>query len=459
MRVVCSICKKTYANKYSLAAHQRRYHKEDVELHQNEEHDALNQKGDNDVFSVVDQNSNDGAEVSECSEQMDDNDEEMHENEEESTNLSNEENEEEEEGEEKPSSEEEEGEESSNGDGEVEEHSSDDQSDGMSDSTQNNDRFSDSNSASHKKFWMPKRLVDIMKAIKKHLEDAQEVKNLQLLDSYELKNRFFNELSNFLTNRNINMEDVLTNKELMLTSAVLNTKDLFAVCKLLSENIDIICSIKNKIKQYENESESENSSGLDEEDATPKKAFYCLICDIPFSNAHSLTDHFGANHTGPNGVQLPNVEPLKLDKYCLENSSHSENSSCEEDEEINKSDNSNNGDSESETNQYPKKHRNYREKGYSRTDVTKIAKNPKLVRSIFRMVLNGEIPLDEKHIQKLQPHKHAIRKIASSTSSRNRRLLKKEIGNHVQTGGSMLGSVLKVVAPIFKILINLTNFN
>ena len=30
-----------------------------------------------------------------------------------------------------------------------------------------------------------------MKAIKKHLEDAQEVKNLQLLDSYELKNRFF----------------------------------------------------------------------------------------------------------------------------------------------------------------------------------------------------------------------------------------------------------------------------
>ena len=103
---------------------------------------------------------------------------------------------------------------------------------------------------------------------------------------------------------------------------LLNTKDLFAVCKLLSENINIICSIKNKIKQYENESESENSSGLDEEDATPKKAFYCLICDIPFSNSHSLTDHFGANHTGPNGVELPNVEPLKLDKYCLENSSH-----------------------------------------------------------------------------------------------------------------------------------------
>ena len=70
----------------------------------------------------------------------------------------------------------------------------------------------------------------------------------------------------------------------MLTSAVLNTKDLFAVFKLLSENIDIICSIKNKIKQYENESESANSSGLDEEDATPKKAFYCFICDIPFSN-------------------------------------------------------------------------------------------------------------------------------------------------------------------------------
>ena len=450
MNVVCSICKKTYANKYSLAAHKRRYHK-DVVLHQNEEHDALNQKEDSDVFSVVDQNSNDGTEVSECSEQMNDNDEEMDENEEESKHLSNEENEEEE-GEEKPSSEEEEGEKSSNGDEEFEEHSSDDESDGMSDSTQTNDLFSESNSAPHKKFCIPKRLVDIMKAIEKHLEDAQEVKNLLLLDSYELKNRFFNELSNFFTNRNINMEDVLTNKELMLTSAVLTTKDLFAVCKLLSENIDIICSIKNKIKQYENESESESSSGMDKEDAIPKKAFHCLICDIPFSNSHLLTDHFGANHTGPNGVQLPNVEPLKLDKYCLENSSHSENSSCEEDEESNKSDNSNSGDGESETNIYPKKHRNYREKGYSRTDVAKIAKNPKLVRSIFRMVLNGEIPLDEKHIQKLQPHKHAIRKIASSTSSRNRRLLKKDIGNHVQTGGSMLGSVLKIVAPIFQTL-------
>ena len=73
---------------------------------------------------------------------------------------------------------------------------------------------------------MPKRLVDIRKAIEKHLEDAQEVKNLQLLDSYdsyELRNKIFNELSIFFTNRNINMEDVLTNKELMLTSAVLNT--------------------------------------------------------------------------------------------------------------------------------------------------------------------------------------------------------------------------------------------
>ena len=52
------------------------------------------------------------------------------------------------------------------------------------------------------------------------------------------------------------MEDVLTDKEVMLTNVVLSTKDLFAVCKLLSENIDIICSIKNKIKQCETESES-----------------------------------------------------------------------------------------------------------------------------------------------------------------------------------------------------------
>ena len=203
----------------------------------------------------------------------------------------------------------------------------------------------------------------------------------------------------------MNTEVVLTEKEVMLTNVVLSTKDLFAVCKLLSENIDIICSIKNKVKKFENRSESRNSSDMDE-DETPEKDFHCLICDISFSNSHTLTDHFAANHAGPNGVQLPNVAPLKLNKICLENSSHSENSSCDEDKEINKSDYSNSGDSESEAN--PRKHRNCRERGHSRTNVTKIAKNPKLVRSIFRMVLNGDIPLDEKHIQKLQPHKHAL---------------------------------------------------
>lgn len=452
MVVVCSICKKTYANKYSLAAHKRRYHKDDV-LDENEEHDALDQEKDNDVFSMVDQNSNNGTEVSEWSEQMEDNDEEMAANEEENKHLSNEESEEEEEGEEKSSSEKEEGENASNSDREVsEEHSSDDESDGMTDSTQHNARFSDKNLPAHDNVLIPTRLVNIMKSIEKHLEDAQEVNNLQLLDSYELKNRFFNELTDFFTNRNVSMEDVLTNKELMLTSAVLTTKDIFAVCKLLSENIDIICSIKNKIKQYEDESESDNSSGVNEKDATPKKGFHCLICDIPFSNSHLLTNHFGANHTGPNGVHFPNVESLKFDKLCLEKSSNSENSSCEE---SNKSDHSNNGDSEPETKQSNhKKHRYCRGKEYFRTDVTKIAKNPKLVRSIFRMILNGDIPLDEKHIQKLQPHKHAIRKIASSTSNKNRRLLKNEIGKHIQTGGSMLGSVLKVVAPIFQTLIS-----
>ena len=55
-----------------------------------------------------------------------------------------------------------------------------------------------------------------MNAIEKHLEDAQEVKNLHLLDSYELRNKFFNELSNFFINRNVNMEDVLTDKEEMV---------------------------------------------------------------------------------------------------------------------------------------------------------------------------------------------------------------------------------------------------
>ena len=179
--------------------------------------------------------------------------EEMDENKEEDKHLSNEEDEDEE----NPLSEEEKDEEkSSSGDGEIEEHSSDDKSDEMTDLTQNNDQLSDSNSATQKIFWVPKRLIRFMKAIEKQLEDTQEVKNSQLLDGYELKKTFFNELSNFFKNRNVNMEDVLTDKEVMLTNVVLSTKDLFAVCKLLSENIDIICSIKNKIKQCETESES-----------------------------------------------------------------------------------------------------------------------------------------------------------------------------------------------------------
>ena len=71
---------------------------------------------------------------------------------------------------------------------------------------------------------------------------------------------------------------------------------------------------------------------------------------------------------------------------------------------------------------------------------------------MFRMVLSGDIPLDEKQIQKLQPHQHDIRKIASSTSKQNIILLKTELGNHVQTGGTMLGSIFKVGVSIFQTL-------
>ena len=156
MRVVCSICKKTYANKYSLAAHKRRYHKEDVVLHQNEEHDALNQKEIMMPFLWLIKILMMGLKYQNVQNRWTTMMKKCLKTKKGAKNLSNEENEEEEEGEEKPSSEEEEGEESSNGDGEVKEHSSDDESDGMSDSTQNNDRFSNSNSASHKKFWMQK---------------------------------------------------------------------------------------------------------------------------------------------------------------------------------------------------------------------------------------------------------------------------------------------------------------
>ena len=191
MVVECSICNKTYANKNSLGSHKRQYHKsitrdKDNVPKRNDEHDLLGQKEDNDVFSTIDQYSNDG------SESIEDNDEEMDDNKEDKY-LSNVEDEEKEENEdeEKPSSEEEEdGDKSSNGDREIEEHSSDGESVEMNDLAKNNDQFSDSDSAAHKQFWLSKRLINIMKAIEKYLEDAQEIKNLQLLDSYELKKDF-----------------------------------------------------------------------------------------------------------------------------------------------------------------------------------------------------------------------------------------------------------------------------
>ena len=60
-------------------------------------------------------------------------------------------------------------------------------------------------------------------------------------------------------------------------------------------------------------------------------------------------------------------------------------------------------------------------------------------------ILNGQIKLERKHIQKLKPHRRFIRKMATSKHS--------SIKATVQRGGSILKTILSTVLPLLPALL------
>ena len=83
-------------------------------------------------------------------------------------------------------------------------------------------------------------------------------------------------------------------------------------------------------------------------------------------------------------------------------------------------------------------HGRKRRKGSRRNGDLK--QHTKLIKTICKCILDGRIPLQPPHITKLKPHRKFIRNVADD----NLNVAKK----HIQTGGSILQTVLETVLPI-----------
>ena len=74
-----------------------------------------------------------------------------------------------------------------------------------------------------------------------------------------------------------------------------------------------------------------------------------------------------------------------------------------------------------------------------------LKKHTKLVKTICKCILDGRIPLEPPHIAKIKPHREVIRNVAHD----NINVAKK----HIQTGGSILQTVLETVLSILSELL------
>ena len=81
---------------------------------------------------------------------------------------------------------------------------------------------------------------------------------------------------------------------------------------------------------------------------------------------------------------------------------------------------------------------------HSRSDGD-LKQHTKLIKTICKCILDGRIPLEPPHITKLKPHRKFIRNVAHGNI--------KEAKKHIQTGGSILQTVLKTVLPILSELL------
>ena len=69
----------------------------------------------------------------------------------------------------------------------------------------------------------------------------------------------------------------------------------------------------------------------------------------------------------------------------------------------------------------------------------------KAIQVLFRYILNGRLKLQDKHVNKLKPHRNYIRKIARGSH--------KTIKRTVQTGGSIFSKILSTVLPLIPALL------
>ena len=76
-------------------------------------------------------------------------------------------------------------------------------------------------------------------------------------------------------------------------------------------------------------------------------------------------------------------------------------------------------------------------------DVGKANNHQKLIMHLCRAVLDGSLPLSKPEMDSLKPHASDLREIAHGTQKVRKNLIDSHIDQHVQTGGSILNTILE----------------
>ena len=85
-------------------------------------------------------------------------------------------------------------------------------------------------------------------------------------------------------------------------------------------------------------------------------------------------------------------------------------------------------------------------------DVGKANNHQKLIMHLCRAVLDGSLPLSKLELDSLKPHASNLREIAHGTQKERKTLIDSHIDQHVQTGGSILNTILEGALTILPAL-------
>ena len=88
-------------------------------------------------------------------------------------------------------------------------------------------------------------------------------------------------------------------------------------------------------------------------------------------------------------------------------------------------------------------------------DVGKANNHQKLIMHLCRAVLDGSLPLSKPEMDSLKPHASDLREIAHGTQKVRKNLIDSHIDQHVQTGGSILNTILDGVLTVLPALFTL----